>query len=67
MLANRRHLAVTVLLALVVGLLLQMPFGLSAIRVGPLSVLWWYAAVIAPAIAAAVTVSVLRVGGRKSE
>jgi len=66
-LANRRHLAVTVLLALVVGLLLQMPFGWSAIRVGPLSVLWWYAAVIAPAIAAAVTVSVLRVGGRKSE
>lgn len=67
MLANRRCVAVTVLLLLVAGLLLQMPLGLSTIRLGPLSVLWWYAVLVAPAVAAGVAMSVLSVGGRKPE
>jgi hypothetical protein len=66
-LANRRRVAVLVLLALVVGLLLQMPLGLASIRLCPLSLLWWYAAVVAPVLAVAVTALSLCAGGERPE
>jgi hypothetical protein len=51
-----RRLAIRALVALVAGafLLLVLPFDLAAIRVGPLSVLWWYTTVGAPLAAAAI-------------
>jgi hypothetical protein len=54
-----------VLVALVAGAiaLIEMPFGLAAIRLGPLSILWWYAALVAPGLAAATTVAIIGAGG----
>lgn len=36
-----------------------LPFGASTVRVGGLSVLWWYAGVVAPCTAVIVTTVVL--------
>ena len=47
-----------VLLAVGAGLAF-LPFGVSTVRVGGLSVLWWYAGVVAPCTAVAVTTVVL--------
>ena len=50
---------VVLLLLAGAGALATLPRGASAMRVGSLSVLWWYAAVVAPAVAATVTATVL--------
>lgn len=47
-----------VLLAAAAGLAL-LPFGAGTVRVGGLSILWWYAAVVAPGMAVLVTTVVL--------
>ena len=39
--------------------LATLPHGAGAMRVGSLSLLWWYAVVLAPAAATAVTAAVL--------
>lgn len=49
---------VLVLLAVGAGLAF-LPFGASTVRVGGLSVLWWYAGVVAPCTAVIVTTVVL--------
>jgi hypothetical protein len=49
---------VLVLLAGAAGLAL-LPFGAGAVRVGGLSVAWWYAALLAPSTATLVTTVVL--------
>jgi len=49
---------VLVLLAVGAGLAF-LPFGASTVRVGGLSVLWWYAGVVAPCTAVVVTTVVL--------
>lgn len=45
-----------VLLALFV-VLASLPQGVAHVRFGPLSMLWWYGGVIAPALAVAVALS----------
>jgi hypothetical protein len=40
--------------------LATLPHGAGAMRVGSLSLLWWYGALVAPVAAAAVTAAVLR-------
>jgi hypothetical protein len=51
---------VVVLLLLVgAGALATLPFGPGAMRVGSLNVLWWYAAVLGPVVATAVTIGAL--------
>jgi membrane protein implicated in regulation of membrane protease activity len=58
--AGRRIGIVVVLLLLAgAGALATLPRGAGALRVGALSVLWWYAALLAPSLAVAVTVAVL--------
>jgi hypothetical protein len=58
--AGRRIGIVVVLFLLAVaGVLAMLPLGAGAMRVGSLSLLWWYAAVVAPLVAAVVTVAVL--------
>jgi membrane protein implicated in regulation of membrane protease activity len=58
--AGRRIGIVVVLLLLAgAGALATLPRGAGATRVGSLSLLWWYAGVVAPAAAAAVTATVL--------
>jgi hypothetical protein len=58
--AGRRIGIVVVLLLLAgAGVLATLPRGAGATRVGALSLLWWYAAVVGPGIAAAVTVAAL--------
>lgn len=57
---GRRVGIVTIVLLLVGAVVLGvLPFGAGAVRVGGLSLLWWYAAVLAPALAVVVTVAVL--------
>ena len=41
------------------GALAALPLGASAMRIGSLSLVWWYAAVVAPAVATAVTTAAL--------
>jgi hypothetical protein len=41
------------------GALATLPLGAGAMRVGSLSILWWYSAVVAPLVAVVVTVAVL--------
>lgn len=41
------------------GALATLPQGAGAIRLGSLSLLWWYTAVVAPLVAAAVTAGAL--------
>ena len=41
------------------GVLATLPYGAGAMRIGSLSLLWWYAAVVAPLIGAGVTAGVL--------
>jgi len=50
-----------VILVLLAGgaVLAVLPSGVGAVRVAGLSLLWWYAAVVAPVIAVLVTVAVL--------
>jgi hypothetical protein len=51
---------VVVLVLLVgAGALATLPLGAGAMRIGSLSLLWWYAAVVAPLVAATVTSGVL--------
>ena len=58
--AGRRIGIVVVLLLLAgAGALAVLPREAGAMRVGSLSILWWYAAVVAPLVSAAVTVGVL--------
>ena len=49
---------VLVLLAVGAGLAF-LPFGMSTVRVGGISVLWWYAGIVAPCTAVVVTIVVL--------
>jgi len=49
---------VLVLLA-AAAVLALLPFGAGAVRVGGLSVVWWYAAVLAPVLAVVVTIGAL--------
>jgi hypothetical protein len=58
--AGRRVGIVVVLVLLVAAAALALvPFGAGAVRVGGLSILWWYAAVVAPCTVALVTMIVL--------
>jgi hypothetical protein len=41
------------------GVVAFLPSGVGAVRLAGLSLLWWYAAVVAPVIAVLVTVAVL--------
>ena len=50
---------VVLLLLAGAGALSTLPHGAGAMRIGSLSLLWWYAAVVAPLVAAAVTSGVL--------
>ena len=50
---------VVLLLLAGAGALATLPYGAGAMRVGSLSLLWWYGTVVAPAVAAAVTTAVL--------
>ena len=50
---------VVLLLLAGAGALATLPYGAGAIRVGSLSLLWWYGAVVAPAGAATITAVVL--------
>jgi len=49
------------MLVMLVGgaVLAVLPSGIGAVRVAGLSILWWYAAVVAPFVAVLVTVAVL--------
>ena len=59
--SNPRRVAVRALVALVAGafLVLLAPLDLAAIRLGPLSVLWWYSVIAAPLAAAAIATAAL--------
>lgn len=61
MISHPRRVAVRALVALVAGalVLLLVPFDLAAIRLGPLSVLWWYTVIAAPLAAAAIATAAL--------
>ena len=50
---------VVLLLVAGAGALATLPQSAGAMRVGPLSLLWWYGVVLAPAAAAVVTAVVL--------
>ena len=52
-----------VLLALIAGagVLAHGPFALGALRIAGVSLLWWYAAAVAPLVAGAVVVAALLV------
>jgi hypothetical protein len=50
---------VVLLLLTGAGVLATLPHGAGAMRVGSLSILWWYAAVVAPLVAAGVTAGAL--------
>lgn len=50
---------VVLLLLAGAGVLAMLPLGAGAMRVGSLSLLWWYGAVVAPIVAGVVTVGVL--------
>jgi hypothetical protein len=56
-----RRIGIVVVLLLLAGaaLLVTLPHGAGALRLGPLSLLWWYAAVVAPLTATALTAGVL--------
>lgn len=41
------------------GVLATLPHGAGAMRIGSLSLLWWYAAVVAPLVGAGVTAGAL--------
>ena len=51
-------MVVLVLLAAGAGLAL-LPFGASTVRVRGLSLMWWYAGVVAPCVAVVVTTAIL--------
>ena len=58
--AGRRVGVAVILVLLAAGAVLAvLPFGVGAVRVAGLSILWWYAAVVAPVVAVLVTVAVL--------
>jgi hypothetical protein len=50
---------VVLLLLAGAGALATLPRGAGAMRVGGLSLLWWYAAVVAPGTVVAITAAVL--------
>ena len=56
-----RRAATLVLLLLIAGasVLAHGPFGLGALRLGGVNLLWWYVAVVAPFAGATVTVLAL--------
>ena len=56
-----RRVGIVVILVLLAGgaVLAILPSDVGAVRVAGLSLLWWYAAVVAPVIAVLVTVAVL--------
>ena len=58
-----RRAAVSVLLALIAGaaFLAHGPLALGSLRLGGVSLLWWYAAVAAPLVAIAAAVAALLV------
>jgi hypothetical protein len=59
--AGRRIGIVVVLLLLAgAGALATLPGGAGTMRVGSLSLLWWYAGLVAPAAAVAVTAAVIQ-------
>jgi hypothetical protein len=60
LMTDRRRAAVLTLLTLIAGgiILTEVPLELAAIRLGPLSLLWWYVAA-APLCAAAVALLAL--------
>jgi membrane protein implicated in regulation of membrane protease activity len=55
-----RRVGIIIVLVLLLGAaaLALLPFGAGAVRVGRLSVVWWYAAAVAPIIAVLVTIAV---------
>lgn len=61
MISDPRRVAVRALLALVAGALVLSlaPLDVAAIRLGPLSLLWWYTAVVAPLAALAIAAAAL--------
>ena len=56
-----RRAAILTLLTLVVGALALAvaPFDLAAVRLAGVALLWWYAAVAGPAVAAGITIAIL--------
>jgi hypothetical protein len=56
--SGRRRAGIVTLLALLAGALALplAPFDLAAVRLAGVSLLWWYAAVVAPLLAVAVAV-----------
>ena len=59
---------VTIVLMLGGGVALSVaPFELGTIRLGGVSLLWWYGIIAAPVIAVAVTTAVLARGARPPE
>jgi hypothetical protein len=56
-----RRVGIVVILVLLAGgaVLTVLPSGVGAVRVAGLSILWWYAVVVAPVVAVLVTVAVL--------
>jgi hypothetical protein len=65
--ADRRPAAITALLGLVAGALAfaAAPFDMAAVRLAGIGLLWWYAALLAPATAAVVTALVLLADRRR--
>jgi len=57
--ARRVGIVIVLVLLAIAAVLALLPFGASAVRVGGLSVMWWYAAVVAPVIAVVVTIGAL--------
>lgn len=59
--AGRRRVGIAVLALLFAGALglSHAPLDLGGLRVGGVSILWWYAVVVAPSLAAPVTAMVL--------
>jgi hypothetical protein len=62
---RRRHAAIVALLILLVGapLLALAPAAPGAVRVAGVSLLWWYAGVVAPVLATGIAIAVLVRGG----
>jgi hypothetical protein len=57
---SSRAAVVTLVLVVLGGVLLAIaPYGLPAIRLAGISLLWWYAGFVGPVVAAAITVVAL--------
>jgi len=56
---RRVGIVIVLVLLAAAAVLALLPFGAGAVRVGALSVVWWYAAVVAPVLAVVVTIGAL--------